>query len=117
MSYFYVFLGGGIGSILRFVVQRLFSGTNNFPFSTLVSNIVSCFIFGFVVGAFSKGQMSEAQKLFWTPGLCGGFSTFSAFSAESFKLLESGNHLYFVLNVAGSVLLCLVAYYIGSRYC
>lgn len=115
MSYFYVFIGGGIGSLLRFWVQKLIPSSSNFPVATLTANIVSCFIFGLVVGIFAKGQLSDTQKLFMTTGLCGGFSTFSAFSAESFVLLEGGNYSFFLLNIVASVLLCMVAYYLGSK--
>ena len=115
MNYFYVFVGGGIGSILRFLVQKLMPASTDFPIGTLIANVASCFLFGLVVGIFAKGQLTDAQKLFMTTGLCGGFSTFSAFSAESFLLLEGGNYGYFLLNIIGSVLLCMFAYYFGAK--
>lgn len=116
MNYLLVFLGGGLGSLIRYFINKLIpQDFTNFPFATFCSNVLSCFIFGITIAFFVRGNINEAQKLFITTGLCGGFSTFSAFSFESLQLLQEGNILIFVANVVLSIIVCLLALYIGVK--
>lgn len=116
MNYILVFLGGGLGSIIRLAINRLFPfEIDKFPLATFIANLLSCVLFGIIVGLFSKGSLNEPQKLFLTTGLCGGFSTFSAFSYESFLYLQNGSYLLFIFNVLGSIIGCMLALYIGVR--
>jgi len=116
MPYLFVFLGGGLGSLFRYGIARgLQPYDYTFPYATLVANILSCIVLGFFVGLTLREGVSDNTKLFFMVGFCGGFSTFSTFSNETFKLLQDGNYAYGLVNIAVSVLLCLVAIYIGMK--
>ena len=88
-----VFVGGGLGSVTRFVLARWVNAlhTHHFPYGTLVVNVIACFVVGLVIGLADHRQLISPQaKLFWTIGFCGGFSTFSTFSNETIVLLQGG---------------------------
>lgn len=111
-----VFAGGGLGSALRYLTGKWFSSLFHLPFpvATLMINVTACFILGWLVGtADHKQWLSASSRLFWAVGFCGGFSTFSTFSQETFSLLNT--HLTFtaVLYMAASVALCLGATFGG----
>ncbi len=113
---FLVFVGGGIGSTVRFLLGRWVSTWHNiqFPFGTLLVNITACLVLGLVVGIGDHRQMiSPAARLFWTVGFCGGFSTFSTFSAETLALMQEGLHLATALYIILSLVLCLAATFGG----
>ena len=106
MTYFFVFLGGGLGSLARFLVSK-FSGqifTTNFPMGTFISNMMACALLAvFVVLFTSKSAEYPWIQPLLIVGFCGGFSTFSTFGNETFQLMDSGNHLLAILNVVISV--------------
>ncbi len=107
-----VFAGGGLGSVVRFLFGKWVNTlhTLTFPFGTLAANVVACFVLGIVVGLVDHRQIFSADsRLFWAVGFCGGFSTFSTFSLESWQLIEQGAHLSSLGYVLASVVLCLVA--------
>lgn len=111
-----VFIGGGLGSVLRYSVGRWIGAFHNynFPLGTLLVNIVACFFLGFIIGlADHKEIFTPAARLFWTVGFCGGFSTFSAFSQESFYLIQGGFNLSLIVYVTLSLLFCVLAVYLG----
>ena len=92
-NYLIVFLGGGIGSMLRHGVNllcaRLF-GTA-FPFGTLTVNITGSIVMGLLAGYFAfKGEASQSWRLFLMTGILGGYTTFSAFSLDAILLYERG---------------------------
>lgn len=105
----WVFLGGGLGSLLRYGVSRLilsFAFQSSFPLATLISNVLASFALGILAYYFS-GKIPEASRLFWMVGFCGGFSTFSTFSLENLELLKQGQFLFLGINIALSLSLCL----------
>jgi CrcB protein len=111
-----VFVGGGAGSTVRFLLGRWVNAWHNshFPFGTLSVNIVACMVLGFVVGIADHRQLiSPAARLFWTVGFCGGFSTFSTFSAETLTLIQGGFHLSTIIYIVLSLVLCLAATFGG----
>ena len=111
-----LFLGGGLGSVIRFSLSKWISSLHNhhFPWGTLVVNVVACLVLGWIIGlADHKHIVSPSARLFWTVGFCGGFSTFSTFSSETLELIQSGLTASLVLYIAGSVLLCVAATYAG----
>ncbi|MCA0333837.1 MAG: fluoride efflux transporter CrcB [Bacteroidetes bacterium] len=116
MKFVYIFLGSGLGGLIRFGLGRWINSwhNSNFPFGTFVVNILACLVLGFVVGLADNRQLiSTESKLFWVIGFCGGFSTFSTFSNETLTLYQSGNHIVNITYIVTSVIVCLVATYFG----
>ena len=109
----FIFLGGGIGSILRYIISslehKLFPATF-LPISTLFVNILGCFIIGYCSSLFK--DYSCLRPLFIT-GFCGGFTTFSTFSSENINLLLNGQFLSSIIYIALSIILGLLAVYLG----
>lgn len=113
---FYVFVGGGLGSMVRFSLGKYVNAFHNhaFPFGTFAVNILACFALGFIVGlADHKQMLSSASRLFWAIGFCGGFSTFSTFSQETLTLFQSGQNTTMLSYILLSVLLCVSATFGG----
>ncbi len=109
-------VGGAVGSVLRYWLSSAvyaFAG-RGFPYGTLVVNIVGCLAMGILFVLFVE-QLSE--DTLWRAGLLigvlGGFTTFSAFSIETFNLIEQGEVLKASANAVLSVVLCLAATWLG----
>ena len=116
MNLLWVFLGGGLGSLCRYGIARMMTNYKmDFPIATFTANVISCVILGFLIGLTLKDGLSDNQKLFLMTGFCGGFSTFSTFSAESFQLIESGNITTALMYIGASILVCLVCIWIGIK--
>ena len=91
-SFLLVGLGGSIGAMLRYLVATIWR-TDNFPYNTLVINIVGSLLIGIVFALSEKTDLiNDNMKLFLATGICGGFTTFSTFSAENFQLLKLLKH-------------------------
>jgi len=105
-----VFVGGGLGALLRYAVGRatLFAGWAP-PLATLGVNIVGCFAMGLIAGWFASRGGPDGAKLFLTTGLLGGFTTFSAFGLDALTLYQRGAVGSALAYVAASVLLSLAA--------
>jgi fluoride exporter len=111
-------LGGGAGSIARYLCQRWFINhyPSSFPWGTFTVNIAGCFLIGLFWGlAFRSFANTESWKLFLMTGLCGGFTTFSAFTMEGIGLLKEQKTGIFFLYVLSSVALGLLATYTGMK--
>lgn len=111
-------LGGGLGSMARYLCQKWFTiyYPSSFPWGTFAVNITGCLLIGIFWGlTFKSFATAETWKLFLMTGLCGGFTTFSAFTLEGVGLLKEEKHLLFFSYIAGSVILGLLATYIGMR--
>lgn len=109
--------GGFLGSISRYGIAQLFAKfTNwNFPGGTFTVNIVGSFIIGVVLGMFEHGNVSASWKLFLAVGFCGGFTTFSSFAYENFNFLETKQFITFAMYAGLSIILGLLAVYLGFR--
>ena len=112
MNALFVFLGGGTGSVLRYLVG-LWIGSAAFPWATFTVNAVGSLAIGLFGGWASRFGWSESVRLSLTVGLCGGFTTFSTFSKESLALAQSGRWAVFAFYVVGSAVLGIVAVELG----
>jgi CrcB protein len=119
-AYLWVALGGAIGSVARFglggLVSQKFGET--FPWGTLTVNVAGSFIIGFLAAlTSSEGRLNPQMRVLTTQlfmtGVCGGFTTFSSFSLQTINLMRDGEWLYAGGNVLFSVLLCLIATWLG----
>lgn len=111
----FVGCGGFVGSVLRYLCSQIKVELWEFPFITLGINVVGSFAILFFTGLFAKAMPLDAHlMLFLRVGLCGGFTTFSTFSAETLGLIESGNIFAAVAYAAASCALCLVAAWLGE---
>ena len=116
-NFFLVAIGGGLGAMLRYAASLLIRTDSHFPLATLLINIVGSFFIGSVMalGVRSSANISEAGKLFWATGICGGFTTFSAFSYENLQLFQLGRYNLAFVYIMLSVLLGLSATWIGFK--
>ena len=115
-----VFLGGGIGAVLRYLTGVLFVQYLKFhlPLPTFVVNVVGCFILGFVyVFCLEKFQLNPALKLLITVGFCGGLTTFSTFSFEIFDMIQNLQYIHAALYTIVSLVIGVLAVLLGGYLC
>jgi CrcB protein len=115
MIFLLIAVGGAAGSVLRYVlggaVQRMSAG--GFPVGTMFVNVSGCFLIGIFLRQFLNMQPSPELRAFLVVGFCGGFTTFSTFSAETMGLIEGGEYGRAMAYVILSVVLCLGATFAG----
>lgn len=113
-----IFMGGGLGSVLRYGVQLLLHERivpYNFPWATFSVNILGCFLIGLFYALSARLSLSTEVRLFLTAGLCGGFTTFSTFANDNLELMRQGEALMCILYAALSILLGVGACFLGSQ--
>lgn len=117
MNYLLVFIGGGLGSVCRLGISQLLQRFQiNFPWATLLANALSCLIFGMVAEALVKNTLSPQYRFLLLTGFCGGLSTFSTFTNETWLLWYEGSFLYAVANSLLNLFVCLVCLYLGMKF-
>lgn len=113
MAYIWVTIGSALGGLLRYAITRMtLTLSLSFPYGTIFINILGSFVigyFGTLTLQSDKYAASDNLRLFVMVGICGGFTTFSSFSLQTFDLLRSGAWGRALANVVVSVVLCTVA--------
>jgi CrcB protein len=118
ISSIWIALGGAIGSVLRFWLAEAaaLAFGNEFPWGTVIANITGCFVIGFVAtltGPEGRVFAGTAARQFIMIGICGGYTTFSSFSLQTLTMLQAGDGAKAAVNVGASIVLCLLAVWVG----
>lgn len=114
-NFLLVGLGGGLGSVLRYG-SSLLMNSKLFPWATLAVNILGSLIIGIVFAmSIRQEPLANNWKLFLATGICGGFTTFSAFSLENMGLLQSGKYGMAVTYIFTSIVLGIAAAFFGYQ--
>lgn len=118
LTYLWIGLGGALGSIGRHWLNNLVTIKlgDALPLGTLLVNVTGSFAIGFfstLTAPTGRWPASDSLRQFFAIGVCGGFTTFSAFSLQTFSLAQEGEWVYASLNILGSVTLCLIAVWLG----
>jgi len=113
-------LGGSIGSMLRYAAGLLIN-SKYFPYATLAVNFIGSFIIGIVFAMSVKEEvLSTHWKLFLATGICGGFTTFSAFSLENMELLQNGKigmaAIYIILSIVLGIVAAFFGFYVSREW-
>jgi CrcB protein len=116
--YLAVAFGSAIGGVLRYFISGLVATQfgETFPWGTLIINITGSFVIGFfatLTAPEGRVFVSGTTRQFVMTGICGGYTTFSSFSLQTLNLARDDEWLYTGGNIAGSVVLCLVAVWLG----
>jgi len=112
---FLVFVGGGFGSVLRFVIGKFLNNTENgIPYGTFVANIVGSLLIGVILGMAAKNNtLTSNQTLILATGFCGGFTTFSTFAYENHIFLKAGDFTSFAIYTIASFVIGFLAVFFG----
>ena len=114
-SFLFVFLGGGLGSGLRYLLTTAMNQYSKvLPFVTFTVNMLGCLLIGLILGyAQKENSLTSNQTLLLATGFCGGFTTFSAFANENLELIKNGEIFNLSLYTIGSIIIGIIAVFTG----
>lgn len=112
-----VFVGGGFGSVLRFLIGKYLNNTETgIPYGTFTANILGSLLIGIILSLAAKNTtLSQNQTLLLATGFCGGFTTFSTFAYENHVFLKSGDFTSFALYTIASFVVGFLAVFFGMH--
>ena len=118
ITYLWIAMGGALGSMARYACSSLVAAHfgETFPLGTLIINVLGSFVIGFfatLTGPDGRFMAPGDIRQFVMVGICGGYTTFSSFSLQTLALTQDGEWLRAGLNVTASVVLCLLAVWLG----
>lgn len=110
-----IFVGGGLGSLLRFALGQLINPTTNgFPWATFTANLLGCFLFGLLGGwLLHSGTLKTEGTLLLLVGFCGGLTTFSTFMNDNYQLINAQSFTSLLLYSLASLLLGMLFLFLG----
>ena len=110
-----VFIGGGFGSVLRYILSKwLNNAENGIPYGTFAANIIGSLLIGIILGlALKHNTLTQSHTLLLATGFCGGFTTFSTFAYENQIFLKAGDFTSFALYTIGSFIIAFLAVFAG----
>ncbi|WP_353170534.1 fluoride efflux transporter CrcB [Flavobacterium sp.] len=115
---FLVLLGGGIGSVVRYLLSYFLTknSTTQFPWATFIANALGCLLIGLLFGYIQKNNVqNETLKLLLITGFCGGFTTFSTFSLENIQFIQNQNYNLALLYTISSIFIGFFGVLIGLK--
>ncbi len=114
----FVMLGGSVGAAARYLVGLCCSHWRftTLPIGTFIVNVLGCFLIGLLMGCAQKSAaFSETAYLMLTVGLCGAFTTFSTFTADTFRLMDAGRGWMALAYMALSIIVGMLLFYLGRK--
>jgi CrcB protein len=109
-----VFIGGGFGSVLRFIIGKYLNQSSGIPYGTFAANILGSLLIGIILGLAAKNNtLSQNQTLLLSTGFCGGFTTFSTFAYENANFLKTGDFTSFAIYTIASFVIGFLAVFLG----
>lgn len=112
MNFILVGFGGALGAMMRYGIS-LIPIKSTFPILTLVTNLLGAIAIGYIVGNFEKKYISTNSVLFLKIGVCGGFTTFSTFSLETYDLFRTNQQIIGIIYIIASIILCILGVALG----
>ena len=109
-----VFIGGGLGALIRYILYLIMPNYTYLPIATLTANFFGCFLATVVFVYFAmKSDLNPSYKTFLITGFCGGLSTLSALSLELLKFIQSDDYIRAAIYVISTVIICTISVLLG----